>query len=230
MVIWLRSPIWSVIIRVITKSDDRAAGTRFVYHEYHHRPNWTTRNLIIKYDEVISQLQVANNRISQQFTTIKNVQEELNKVKKQATDASHQAEELAQYIRRDCLEISGVPPSESYSSLKTNKSSIDIPRTCLHTYNTRYAASKISTKHESEQTLGNKLYPTWLQFFGIIFLLIWKILMSTNFLNKLNCTSFLTNLKLHDISDILIINFLRISTAHMVRSGSLCLYSSLYIL
>ena len=30
-----------------------------------------------KYDEVISQLQVANNRISQQSTTLKNVQEEL---------------------------------------------------------------------------------------------------------------------------------------------------------
>ena len=28
------SPIRSVIIRVITKSDDRAAGVRFVYHEY----------------------------------------------------------------------------------------------------------------------------------------------------------------------------------------------------
>ena len=69
-----------------------------------------------KYDEVISQLQVANNRISQQSTTIKNVQEELNNVKKQAIDASYQAEELAQYIRRDCLEISGVLPSESYSS------------------------------------------------------------------------------------------------------------------
>ena len=27
------SPIQSVIIRVITKSDDRAAGVRFVYHE-----------------------------------------------------------------------------------------------------------------------------------------------------------------------------------------------------
>ena len=25
--------LWSVIIRVITKSDDRAAGVRFVYHE-----------------------------------------------------------------------------------------------------------------------------------------------------------------------------------------------------
>ena len=32
------SPIRSVIIRVITKSDDRAA----VYHEYDYRPNWTT--------------------------------------------------------------------------------------------------------------------------------------------------------------------------------------------
>ena len=46
------SPIQSVIIRVITKSDDRAAGVRFVYHEYDYRLNWTTRKsyyqLIIK--------------------------------------------------------------------------------------------------------------------------------------------------------------------------------------
>ena len=41
------SPIQSVIIRVITKSDDRAAGVRFVYHEYDYRLNWTTRSLII---------------------------------------------------------------------------------------------------------------------------------------------------------------------------------------
>ena len=40
------SPILSVIIRVITESDDRAAGVRFVYHEYDYRPNWTTRSLI----------------------------------------------------------------------------------------------------------------------------------------------------------------------------------------
>ena len=40
------SPIRSVIIRVITKSDDRAAGVRFVYYEYDYRPNWTTRSLI----------------------------------------------------------------------------------------------------------------------------------------------------------------------------------------
>ena len=40
-------PIRSVIIRMMTKSDDRAAGDRFVYHLYDYRPNWTTRSLII---------------------------------------------------------------------------------------------------------------------------------------------------------------------------------------
>ena len=40
------SPIQSVFIRVITKSDDRAAGIRFVYHEYDYRPNWTTQSPI----------------------------------------------------------------------------------------------------------------------------------------------------------------------------------------
>ena len=39
------SSIRSVIIRVITKSDDRAVGVRFVHREYDNRPNWTTRSL-----------------------------------------------------------------------------------------------------------------------------------------------------------------------------------------
>ena len=43
-------PIRSVIIRVITKSDDHAARVdRFVSHEYNYRPNWTTRSLIVNY-------------------------------------------------------------------------------------------------------------------------------------------------------------------------------------
>ena len=41
------SPIQSVIIRVITKSDDRAAGVRFVFHEYDYRLNWTIQSPII---------------------------------------------------------------------------------------------------------------------------------------------------------------------------------------
>ena len=40
-------PVRSVVIRVITKSDDRVAGVRFVYHEYDYRLNWTTRSPII---------------------------------------------------------------------------------------------------------------------------------------------------------------------------------------
>jgi len=41
-----RSPTRSVVVGVITKSDDRAAGVRFVYPIYDYRPNWTTRGLI----------------------------------------------------------------------------------------------------------------------------------------------------------------------------------------
>ena len=41
------SPIRSVIIRVISKSDDRAAGVRFVHREHDYRLNWTTRSPII---------------------------------------------------------------------------------------------------------------------------------------------------------------------------------------
>ena len=40
------SPIRSIIVRVIIKSDNSAAGVRFVYHEYGYRPNWTTRSPI----------------------------------------------------------------------------------------------------------------------------------------------------------------------------------------
>ena len=43
-----RSLTRSVIIRVITKLDDRAAGFRFVNHEYV-RPNWTTQSLTVNH-------------------------------------------------------------------------------------------------------------------------------------------------------------------------------------
>ena len=39
------SPLRSVIIRVITKSDDRATGVRSVNHEYDYRPNWRKGSL-----------------------------------------------------------------------------------------------------------------------------------------------------------------------------------------
>ena len=43
------SPIWSVIIRVITKSNDRALeGVRFVYHELDDTKSYYQFHLIIK--------------------------------------------------------------------------------------------------------------------------------------------------------------------------------------
>ena len=97
----------------------------------------------------------------------------------------------------------------------------------LHTYNTGYAASQNLYKTRFRTNTGKQtIYPIWLPSCGIIFLLIWKILMSTNFLNKSSCISSLNNLKIHEISS-------RTSTAHMVRSVSMCLYliySSLCIL
>ena len=41
------SPIMFVIIRVMTKSDDRAAGVQFIYHKYDYILNWTTQSLFI---------------------------------------------------------------------------------------------------------------------------------------------------------------------------------------
>ena len=41
------SPVQSVIIRVITKSDDRGAGGRSFYHKYGYGLNWTTRIPVI---------------------------------------------------------------------------------------------------------------------------------------------------------------------------------------
>ena len=43
---WSLPPIRSLFILLITKSDNRAAGVIFVYHEYDYRSNWTTRSLV----------------------------------------------------------------------------------------------------------------------------------------------------------------------------------------
>ena len=51
------SPIWSVIIRAITKSNDRAEGVRFVYHELDDTKSYYQFHLIIKI--IISEERIA---------------------------------------------------------------------------------------------------------------------------------------------------------------------------
>ena len=50
-------------------------------------------------------------KLNQQAKSIDAVKVEVDKVKKCATDAMSQVEEIAQYVCRDCLEILGIKPS-----------------------------------------------------------------------------------------------------------------------
>ena len=74
-------------------------------------PCKTVKFLNDKYDELLPQVQQTNGKLNQQAKSIDAVKVELDKVKKCATDAMSQIEEIAQYVCRDCLEISGMKPS-----------------------------------------------------------------------------------------------------------------------
>ena len=68
-----------------------------------------------KYDDVLVQLKQANEKIQRQGTSLRQMRKDLEDATKRAQDAMNGFENLAEYLRRDCLEISGVPPSESYT-------------------------------------------------------------------------------------------------------------------
>ena len=66
-----------------------------------------------KYDDILVQLKQANEKIQRQGTSLKQMRKDLDDANK--ADAMNGFENLAEYLRRDCLEISGVPPSENYT-------------------------------------------------------------------------------------------------------------------
>ena len=76
-----------------------------------------------KYDDLLSQIQAMNAKSLQQRTDIKNVnsdistiKQDLQAVKKQATDAILHVEEIGRYLRRDCLEIAGIKATSECSA------------------------------------------------------------------------------------------------------------------
>ena len=71
----------------------------------------TVNFLSDKYDKLLPQVKQTNEKLHQHTLSINAAKEELGKVKKCAASAVSQVEELAQYVRRDCLEISGIEPS-----------------------------------------------------------------------------------------------------------------------
>ena len=66
-----------------------------------------------KYDDILAQLKQANEKTQRQGTSLKQMRKDLDDATKQAQDAMNGFENLAEYLRRDCIEISSVPPSES---------------------------------------------------------------------------------------------------------------------
>ncbi|CAH3022998.1 unnamed protein product, partial [Porites evermanni] len=67
------------------------------------------------HDDVLVQLKQANEKIQRQGTSLRQMRKDLDDATKQAQNAMNGFENLAEYLRRDCIEISGVPPSENYT-------------------------------------------------------------------------------------------------------------------
>ena len=65
-----------------------------------------------KNDKLLPQVQQVNEKLKQHTQSINAARDELGKVKKSVADAMSQREELSQDMHRDCLEISGIKPSD----------------------------------------------------------------------------------------------------------------------
>ena len=74
--------------------------------------NKAVKFLNAKYDKLLPQVQQVNEKLKQHTQSINAAKDELGKVKKSVADAVSQIEELSQYVRRDCLEISGIKPGD----------------------------------------------------------------------------------------------------------------------
>ena len=68
-----------------------------------------------KYDELLSQIQSANAKSTAAGAEIKSAKEEVSKLQQNLEKSKQDIEEIAQYLRRDCVEISGVLPSHNHS-------------------------------------------------------------------------------------------------------------------
>lgn len=65
-----------------------------------------------KYDDLLGQYNRVAEKLSHQSSIIEGLKNDIHESRKTANEAAKQAEELSQYIRRDCLEIAGIAPNE----------------------------------------------------------------------------------------------------------------------
>ena len=69
-----------------------------------------------KYEDVLSQPRLANERHMQQSQKLNELESALENERKKNQEVTATFESMAQYLRRDCLEISGMPLSEDYTT------------------------------------------------------------------------------------------------------------------
>ena len=79
------------------------------------------QTLLAKYDALLNQLEDINRKVTGHALDIAKVKEDLGTVQKLARDTSFEVEEIAQHLRRDCLEITGVAANEEFSAVPPNQ-------------------------------------------------------------------------------------------------------------
>ena len=69
-----------------------------------------------KYDQLFEHSKTTNEKITGLTKTTRTIQADIKINRDMTLEAKGESDELAQYLRRDCLEISGVKPNAEYSS------------------------------------------------------------------------------------------------------------------
>ena len=76
----------------------------------------TVKFLSDNYDELLNKIKNTNENVTRHASDIASIKVNIKRVEKLATDTSAEVEEIAQYLRRDCLEITGVMANEDCSA------------------------------------------------------------------------------------------------------------------
>ena len=103
-------------IKELLKNELMPIHTKLAVLEENFKQLTTSFDLSAKYDHLLEQSKDTNEKIAGLIKSTKTMQAEINSNKDMALKTMGETEEMAQYLRRDCLEISGVKPNAEFSS------------------------------------------------------------------------------------------------------------------
>ena len=74
-----------------------------------------------KYDELLKRIQSSNDKTGKLTADVRIVKQDLSIPQKHSVEAKKEIDELAQYLRRDCVKISGLKPNDEVDCFKLVK-------------------------------------------------------------------------------------------------------------